>query len=421
MMTPNHAKRIMIYLGESDTWRGHSLYVSILETLRKNGVAGATVTRAIAGFGAHSRIRSSTVEVLSVDLPIIVSIVETPENAARVLALVSPMVREGLITVEDVEIVKYTHRYLQALPSERPVSEVMSRGIVSVSEDTSAKQIVELLLGKLFKAVPVVDDRQRVVGIITDGDLLRKGGMPARLGIGERLQADDLQAFMASIHADRTARQIMTTPVETTSQEESLGHVVARMLDRGLKRMPVVDSDGKLIGMISRLDILRAAAGQEPAPQEQLPARPPGQTIADVMSRQTPTVHLDDDLTDIVQQMLHAEQKRLIVLDDQGKPVGIITDGDVVARVSAPLRRNILQAFVSRVIGADIGRGQATARSLMSESVLTAPGSTTLVEAINLMLREGRKRLVVVDDAGQCIGIVDRQTLMAASLGASMA
>jgi CBS domain-containing protein len=97
--------------------------------------------------------------------------------------------------------------------------------------------------------------------------------------------------------------------------------------------------------------------------------------------------------------------------------VGIITDGDVVARVSPVVRRNVLQTLAARVLKTDVSRGQATARELMSEHVLSAPGETTLIEAINLMLREGRKRLVVVDGQGHPIGIVDRQTLMAASLG----
>src|SRR5260370_6037098 len=110
MLAAGPGKRLTIYLGESDSWRGHSLYMSILETLRKAGIAGATVTRALAGYGAHSRIRTSTVEVLSMDLPIIITIVDSPENVERALALVGPMVREGLITLENVELIKYSHR-----------------------------------------------------------------------------------------------------------------------------------------------------------------------------------------------------------------------------------------------------------------------------------------------------------------------
>jgi len=416
MSNPMQARRLMIYLGESDLWRGRSLYMSILETLRKSGIAGATVTRAIAGYGAHSRIRTHTIEVLSVDLPIVITIVDTPDNIDKALALVSPMVREGLITVEDVTIVKYTHRHLQPLPADVPVSEIMTRNITTVTAETTARQVVALLLGKLFKAVPVVDDEQRVVGIITESDLLRNAGMPARLAIGERLEAADLQAFLAPVSSDKTAADIMTRPVITTQSDEVLGYAVQRMMQHNLKRMPVVDDDGKLIGMVSRLDILRAVAGQRPAAQEQAPQVLPGGTIGELMTTPLPAVHVNDDLADVLQSLLQSAVKGVIVLDEREHPVGIITDGDIVARVSPVMRRNVLGAISARVLGTDVKRGEATAGELMSERVVTAPPQMTVVEAISLLLHEGRKRLIVVNDEGQAVGLIDRQTLLAASI-----
>lgn len=414
--TPTNAKRVMIYLGESDTWRGRSLYLSILETLRKNGIAGATVTRAIAGFGAHSRIRTQTIEILSMDLPIVVTVVDTPDNIDQALKLVGPMVREGLITVEDVEIVKHTHRYLHALPADQPVEEIMTREVVTVTPETSVRQVVELLLGKLFKAVPVVDEEQRVVGIITNGDLLRQAGMPVRLAVGERLEAEELHQFLERISQEKVAHQIMTSPVLTVREDEELGHVVQKLMEQGLKRLPVVDADGRLVGVVSRLDILRAVAGNGAGQQERTPTPKPGRTIGEVMSRNIPIVHVNDDLTDVLQTMLKADIKRVIVLDEQEKPIGIITDGDVVARVSPVVRRGVLQSLAARILGTDLRRGQATARELMSESVLSATADTTLVDAISLMLQAGRKRLVVVDEQGYPTGIVDRQMLLAASV-----
>lgn len=416
MATPIRARRLMIYLGESDSWRGHSLYISILETLRKSGIAGATVTRAIAGFGAHSRIRTHTIEVLSADLPIVIAVVDTPENIEKALALVSPMVREGLITTEEVEIIKYTHRHLQPLPADLPVAEIMTRHITTVSRDTTARQVAELLLGKLFKAVPVVDEKRQVVGIVTDGDLLRNAQMPARLAIGERLDMADLQEFLAQVSRNKTAADIMTSPVITAQHDEALGHVVQRLLQHNLKRMPVVDADGRLVGMVSRLDLLRAVAGQKAGEQEHAPLVHPGKTIGELMTTPIPAVTINDDLTDVLQQLLKSEAKRVIVLDEQQHPVGIITDGDVVARVSPVIRRNVLQTLTAKVLGTDVKRGEATAGELMSEKVLTAPPDTGVVQAVALMLREGRKRLVVIDEKGQAIGIVDRQTLLAASL-----
>jgi CBS domain-containing protein len=411
------ARRLMIYLGESDSWRGRSLYMSILITLRSSGIAGATVTRAIAGYGAHSRIRTHTIEVLSMDLPIIITVVDTPDNIDRAIKLVGPMVREGLITVEDIEIVKHTHRYLHALPADRPAAEIMTRSVTTVTPDTPARQVVELLLGKLFKAVPVIDQQRHVVGIITDSDLLRQAGMPARLAVGERLEASDLRQFLDQISQEKIARQIMTSPVVTAREDDDLAHVVQTLFEHQLKRMPVVDANDQLVGMVSRLDILRAVAGNGVGQEERTPVPYPGRTIGEVMSRSIPAIHANDDLADVIQAMLKADIKRVIVLDEQEKPIGIITDGDLVARVSPTIRRGVLQSLAARILGTDIRRGQATARELMSESVLSAPPDTTLVDAISLMLQEGRKRLVVVDDQGHALGIVDRQMLLAASVG----
>ena len=66
-----HAKKVTIYIGESDRWEGKPLYVAILEMLKAEDCAGATVTRALAGFGAHSRIHTARLVDLSADLPTI--------------------------------------------------------------------------------------------------------------------------------------------------------------------------------------------------------------------------------------------------------------------------------------------------------------------------------------------------------------
>jgi CBS-domain-containing membrane protein len=411
-------KRMTIYLGESDSWRGRSLFMSILETLRKAGIAGATASRGLAGFGAHSHLHTAAIERLSMDLPVIISVIDTTENVDRALALVRPMVREGLITLEEVEIVKYSHRYLQPLPADRPVSEIMTRDVTSVNADTPAIEIVKLLLGEtLFKAVPVVDDKNHVIGIITYGDLLRKAGMPSRLSVGERFSEADLHEYLSKVRSEKTASEIMTIPVLTAQKDEAVGHVVNRMVERGLKRVPVVDDKDRLVGMLSRLDVLRAIAGNGPQAPEHAPPPRAGRTVGDLMTPDVPIVYTSDDLVDVLDKVLKADIKRVVVLDEEGRPVGIITDGDLVTRVGPVERRNVLAALAARVVGADMRRFNITAQQLMSENILSAPPSATIPEAISLMLREGRRRLVVVDEHGRPIGIVDRQTLMAASLG----
>ncbi|HET6386336.1 MAG TPA: DUF190 domain-containing protein [Armatimonadota bacterium] len=103
------AKLVRIYVGEADQWHGQALATAIVERARKEGLAGATVTRGVEGFGAKSRIHTASILRLSEDLPVKVEIVDQAENIARFLPLLDEMVGEGLITIQDCEIVKYVH------------------------------------------------------------------------------------------------------------------------------------------------------------------------------------------------------------------------------------------------------------------------------------------------------------------------
>jgi PII-like signaling protein len=173
------AKKVTIYIGESDRWQRKPLYMAILEMLKREDCAGATVIRAIAGFGAHSRIRTATLVDLSADLPLVIEWVDDPARVKRVLPRLREMVAEGLITVQDVEVIAYSHRHLRELPASAPVHDIMSRELHTVRSDTPLAGAVELLLGQVYRALPVVDDSGRLVGILTDGDLLNRAGLPA--------------------------------------------------------------------------------------------------------------------------------------------------------------------------------------------------------------------------------------------------
>jgi uncharacterized protein len=114
------AKRLTVYLGESDQWHGRPLAMVLLETLRREGLAGATLLRATGGFGAHSRIHTTTILRLSEDLPLVLEVVDAADRIDHALALLEPMVHEGLITIEDVQVVKYSHRHLAPPPAGPP-------------------------------------------------------------------------------------------------------------------------------------------------------------------------------------------------------------------------------------------------------------------------------------------------------------
>jgi PII-like signaling protein len=84
-----------------------ALYQAIVERVRQEGLAGATVLRGIEGFGADSRLHTSRILRLSEDLPVVIEIVDTPEQIDRVVPILDEMVGEGMLTLERVQIVSY--------------------------------------------------------------------------------------------------------------------------------------------------------------------------------------------------------------------------------------------------------------------------------------------------------------------------
>jgi hypothetical protein len=99
---------VRIFIGESDRWHHQPLETALLERLRREGFAGATVFRGVAGFGAHSVLHTSHLLELSHDLPVLVEIVDSEEHVQqRLLPILDEMVHEGLVTVEKVRVLKY--------------------------------------------------------------------------------------------------------------------------------------------------------------------------------------------------------------------------------------------------------------------------------------------------------------------------
>jgi PII-like signaling protein len=101
------SRLLRIFIGESDSNEGRPLYQAIVETLRREGLAGATVLRGIEGFGKSSRLHTSHILRLSEDLPIVIECVDTVERIEGVLPRLDEMIGDGLVTLEKVEVRVY--------------------------------------------------------------------------------------------------------------------------------------------------------------------------------------------------------------------------------------------------------------------------------------------------------------------------
>lgn len=136
----------------------------------------------------------------------------------------------------------------------RTVGTVMTHNVVTARPDTAFKDMVDTMATERISALPVVDGAMRVVSIVSEADLLHKLDLPdehvyARL-LNRRRRAAATKA------AGDIAGELMTTPAVTIGPEATIGSAARLMAQHRVKRLPVVDGDGRLVGIVSRRDLL---------------------------------------------------------------------------------------------------------------------------------------------------------------------
>ena len=105
---------VRVFLGKDDKWHHRPLFLALVERLRKEGFAGATVLQGVAGFRPRSVMHTAHILRLSADLPMILEIVDTEERVQALIPILDEMVDEGLVTMEKVRVLKYA-------PGKRPL------------------------------------------------------------------------------------------------------------------------------------------------------------------------------------------------------------------------------------------------------------------------------------------------------------
>ena len=137
---------------------------------------------------------------------------------------------------------------------KRTVADAMTRDVVVAHPQTPFKEIVRRMREARVSALPVLDDDGRLVGIVSEADLILKEDPEldetARLFEGRHRRTDRQKA------AGLFARELMTSPVVTIGPNESLGEAARLMHRRQVKRLPVVDEEGRIVGILARSDLL---------------------------------------------------------------------------------------------------------------------------------------------------------------------
>lgn len=174
---------------------------------------------------------------------------------------------KGYVDITEEDLMKI---YSSALRYARkramvalPVSDLMTRDVVTIDPDADLREAARRLSGLRISGMPVVDAQHRVLGIISEADLLSLAGVKKGHTFKDVLR-HVLGSPLPVRKKGNTVGEVMSTPAITTHPDRDVRSVAAILDEKRIKRLPVVDEAGRLVGVISRADIVRAMGmGQE--------------------------------------------------------------------------------------------------------------------------------------------------------------
>ena len=414
MLPHEPIQRVRVYLNERDTSEDRPLYMLALERLQREGATGATALRGVAGFGPGHRLRTSGPMDLSQSVPIVIEWIDRAERIVRVLPRLDDLLPEALITIEDLRVYRAALRSIGPF-GERSVGEVLTRDIAVAEQGTPLRDAVEHMLERKQPLIPVLDGHGRIAGIITAADLDRRAGLALPLRILGTLPAAERDALLAALRM-HAPDEVMTTDPRIIYAEAAIPHAVGTLVEWGLDALPVTDQEGRFTGIFGVEQALRAALeARHPAGSAVRDAEPPT-PVRLVMQTAVPTIAAAAPLAATLTRLLGTADRFLVVVD-AGRPIGALTDAQILSQLDMPLRTAWLEAL--RAPDAPLPQAFEFVMADRTAGDVAGPVATidllaTQDDATRLMLDQGHERLVVVDDQGRLAGLLARRGLLRA-------
>jgi len=417
-------KKIEIFTSEEARWEGRPLYAAIVQFVHDLKIAArCLVTRGVEGSYESGEIATGRLEVLSYNMPVCVTIVAPAAESEKILSKAAEMVKDGIVTVQDLNVFSYrTHGRL--IPKGSRARDIMTPSPKQVNLDSPLDDVARLLLSSTFTGVPVVDGENRPIGVISQGDLIYKAGMPMRIGLLAESDQGKVSPILEALAA-RQAKEVMTQPAVTIGQDKLVTDAVDLMLKKKVKRLPVVDAEGRLVGIISRVDVFhtimrecpdwRAFQKQEIGVELRI--------VADITRPDTPTVFPQTPVEEVIRLIDCNNIQMVCVVDKDGYFLGLISDRDLLGAF-ADHSSGIWDYFMNKIssteqglLGEDLRK--KTAGEVMNTNIVTVQEDAPINEAIRLMLERAIKRLPVVDSQGKFKGLVSRDALLRAGFAST--
>jgi nucleotide-binding universal stress UspA family protein/predicted transcriptional regulator len=306
------------------------------------------------------------------------------------------------------------------------VRDLMTTEVVAIPPQTPLSEIIGQLIEQGNKILVVVNDEKHVVGVMTLGHLLTQGELFRQLDVQQVTDARQLSEQLGQLlSVEKRAEEVMIEQPLVCKDEDTVAEAAHLMVARGVTRLPVINREGKLLGLLDQATILHYYASlpetTTPLPIGQVvqPARSP-QQIGDTVITPVPVVAQATPFIEVLRQVQSTPLRRVIVVNPDGKAIGVIGDRDLLISGDLGAARNPILAFAGRLFlhfpeeffKRRLAQGAPTAQQLMRPHLFAVTPATPIPEALRMMLAHQIKRLVVVDEAGKPLGMVDRQQLL---------
>ncbi len=419
---------IEIFTNEEARYEKSPLYDQIIQYIKGLKIAArCMVMRGIAGCYENGEIATQSIVVASFNMPILIKIILPSPQTDLILPKLEEMISEGIMAVYEMNI--HCHKtHKKIIPRHLKVKDMMTPNPKSVSLSTPVSDVVRLLLSSNFTGVPVVDKNNHPEGVISQGDLIFRAGMPARLGLLAESDREHLDEIMKSLALKR-AQNIMS-PAVCIGENELLTRAVDVMLEKDLKRLPVTDEHGKLTGILSRMDIFRTISNESPdwnSIRKQNILVGNLKHVSDIMRRDVHTVLAETSVEEVLRIIDSNDIQRVAVVDESGFFLGMISDRNLLMAFS-DRKKGIWEYFAGKLPFGQKGHQDRefsrhlrskTAGEVMKKDPITIMENDTIDEAIRLMTDKMIKRLPVLDSEGKFKGMISRESLLRVGFSSS--
>ena len=403
-MTKSGIQRVRIYLNGED-WAGdRPLYKAVLAILRQSGATGATVLAALTGFGPQRQVAPEADRQ-----PIVIEWVDTGGRIKRLLPYISELAPRALITVESVEIAQGILRPSGPFDVEM-VSDLMQQPAKTITPATPLIEVLEHFVAGRSELLPVIDN-DTVIGIISPRELTWRAGLRFSPELLKALEPAEGMEVLEPLKG-RTVGEIVNRDVRGIALTTPISRALAVMIEWGYTQVPVVNEQGRLVGMFGHQEILQAAA-QQSTSAEQGEVR-----VRMVMQAATARVTLGQSLAAALAILITAPGHMVFAVDDQQRLVGVLRLTRVLSYVQGD-ERKLLLAVLRRAQPTPVTAlpgARRTIDELVEPSLPAVALDAGLSLAAQQLLVHQAERLPVVDPAGRLSGIIARGALIRALL-----